>query len=156
MEKEYNQYVPDQENVRMNHVSDKNGGPGHGVNGVHMSADVQGHSGGDRYREILQEQIKIKERKNDGRWRMDRNIKGMNYDDLQGYKEWDAVKYNSSLPHSHVDSNVANAVINKFKNMNDIGVSHEEEYLYNDSVPMFQSGKVIFFDLQSTKLLVDC
>jgi hypothetical protein len=153
MEKEYNQYVPDQENIRMNHVSDKNGGPG--KNGVQMSADNHGHSGGDRYREILQEQIKIKERKNDGRWRMDRNIKGMNYDDLQGYKEYDAVKYNSSLPYSHVDSNVANAVINKFKNMNDIGVGHDEEYLY-DSVPIFQNEKVVFFNLQSTKFLIDC
>jgi len=31
---------------------------------------------------------------------MGNNIKGMNYEDLQGYKEWDASLHNSTLPGS--------------------------------------------------------
>lgn len=146
LSKIYNQHEAEKDNVRMNvvdwnktmkDVREKNIRE---KNDLQKSLQDYKTNEMEKYRDILNEQINIKNAEKNKRYRMGNEIKGMNYDDLQGYKGWDAGLHNNSLPGSKVDTNVASAVLNKFSNMNDIGVNPNDEYLYK-STPIIHNNK---------------
>jgi len=112
----------------------RNEGP-RGRNVLQQSMDCDRNDKQQYYKDILSEQIDIKKRENFQRYRMTDNNKLMNYQDLQSWKGYEPNLHNSSLPGSKIDNNVASAVLNKFSNMNDIGINPNDEWLYADTKP---------------------
>lgn len=102
---------------------------------LQSSMDNIRHEKEDKYRDILSQQVDLKQRQAMQRYRMTDNNKLMNYEDLQAWKEYEPNLHNSSLPGSRIDNNVASAVLNKFSSMNDIGINPSDEYLYADTKP---------------------
>lgn len=81
-----------------------------------------------KYGDILSEQMDIKHQDYMKRWKMDPNIKKMNYQDLQDWKDCKPDIHNNALPGDDIDHRVAAAVVKKFNNTRDIGEVRDDAY----------------------------